>query len=193
MLSVLEQQEAIESHVRSFFKDCPLDLFSWQLGGIQKSIPYFRVMRIKQGKKWIYISNGASAQTKGGTYGCEFILVSPQEDPLLTELLAMVAHYQTAPEHRYIDVGSTIDIGRPWLENSTCSHLLGSLPYPFGPSLEWLCIKSEVHVRFVWLVPITANEALYVSEHGVEALEELFEKSGIKYLDISRQSVLASS
>lgn len=191
MPSVLEQQQAIEAHVRSFFKDCPIELFSWNLGGIKESLPFFRVMRLQQGNKWIYISNGASTLEKGGNYGCEFVIISPKEEPLMVELLAMVAHFQSAPQHRPLDVGSTTAIGQPWLEQSSCTHFLVSLPYPFGPSLEWLHISGETHIRFTWLVPVTEDEAAYAHEHGIEPLEELFEKAQLNYLNVSRCSVLA--
>lgn len=190
MPSVLEQQNAIQAHIRNFFKAEDFKVFSWGLGGIKDSLPFFRVMRLKQGDNWVYVSNGASTIQKGGNYGCEFVLVSPREDPLLVELLAMVAHFQSAPEHRFIDVGNYVKIGRPWLGASACTNLLVSLPYPYGPDLEWLHLDKSQHVRFTWLVPITDDEAKHAAEKGIDALEALFEKTGLAYLDIDRDSVV---
>jgi hypothetical protein len=49
--------------------------------------------------------------------------------------------------------------------------------------------KSQ-HVRFTWLVPITDDEAKRADEKGIDALEALFEKTGLAYLDIDRDSVV---
>jgi len=190
VLSVLEQQQAIEAHVRGFFNNSPIELFSWELGGIKDSIPFFRVMRLQQGNKWVYISNGASIQRKAGNYGVEFVIISPREEPRMVELLAMVSHFHSAPRHQPLDVGSTIAIGEPWLEESTCNHLLLSLPYPFGPRLEWFHMTDAAHARFTWLVPVTEDEAIFAGEHGIEPLEELFEKAQLNYLSVNRSSVL---
>jgi hypothetical protein len=62
-------------------------------------------------------------------------------------------------DKRYrLRAGSAVNIGRPWMDGSGADHLLVSLPYPYGPALE-TCELGERHVRFLWLVPITAAEA----------------------------------
>jgi len=190
--AILDQQKSIEAHVTDFFKGCPVEIFSWEIGNIKESHPFFRVIRVRQEKKWIYISNGASISKRGGNYGCEFFIITPIEDPLMVELLAMVAHYHSAPEFAPLDVGTTVAIGQPWVEGSVCNNLLVSLPYPFGPPLEWLHISKDTHVRFAWLVPITDDEVAYAQEHGVEALEDIFEKAQLNCINVNRCSVLAN-
>lgn len=68
-----------------------------------------------------------------------------------------------------LKVGSTINIGRSWMEGSAADHLLVSLPYPYGPALE-RCELGERPVRFLWLVPITGAEASLVHSEGLGPL-----------------------
>jgi CHC2 zinc finger/Suppressor of fused protein (SUFU) len=93
------------------------------------------------------------------------------------ELLAMVANLHADVRYR-LRVGNTVNIGRPWAEGSAADHLLVSLPYPYGPALE-MCELGERHVRFLWLVPITAAEANLVRSKGLEALESLLEQGNV--------------
>ncbi|MCA9598373.1 MAG: suppressor of fused domain protein [Myxococcales bacterium] len=100
------------------------------------------------------------------------------------ELLAAVAHYHRTGAT--LDVGHTVNFGRPWLPNSTCEYGLLSLPYLDGPKLEWL---AEPEVRFLWLLPVTKREVDFKRKMGLEALEQRFEESGLDFLDPTRESV----
>ena len=39
-------------------------------------------------------------------------------------------------------------------------QVLLSLPYPFGPKLEWCGNAPEKRIRFLWLLPITRRKRL---------------------------------
>lgn len=41
---------------------------------------------------------------------------------------------------------------------ASADHLMVSLPYPYGPDLEW-CETPSGKVQVLWLVPITGAEA----------------------------------
>lgn len=41
-------------------------------------------------------------------------------------------------------------------------------------------------MRFLWLIPITPEEAEFKKQNGLEALEERFEAANFDYLDPSR-------
>jgi suppressor of fused protein SUFU len=45
-------------------------------------------------------------------------------------------------------------------------------------------------VRCLWLIPITRAERDYKKENGLEALAELFERSGFAFMDPLRFSVV---
>jgi hypothetical protein len=106
-------------------------------------------------------------------------------EPESAEILTAVAHYHHTGQR--LDLGHTVNFGKPWVARSCCTHGLISLPYLDGPALEWL---AEPRVRFLWLIPITAAEVAFKRTHGLDALEECFEREGVDYLDPGRPSVV---
>jgi len=115
----------------------------------------------------------------------ELHLFSPMRTESHIELLTVIAHYHLTGE--YLDVGHTVNFGRPWLPESRCDHGLISLPYLDGPKLEWLDWAGN-KIRFLWLVPISAAEVEYKKLHGLEALEARFEECRFDYLNPLRKS-----
>jgi hypothetical protein len=192
--SVITDEEVfdgIRSHLARFWPDRPQEEFVWTLGPIGASLPRFRVRRVapvEPTDPWVYVTVGAWEATAEGAHGSEFFLLSPEENPLHVELLAMVAHLHADPRYR-LDVGSTVNIGRPWMEGAASDHLLVSLPYPYGRALEH-CELGERHVRFLWLVPITAAEANVVRAKGLETLERLLEQSNVDVIAPERPSLV---
>jgi hypothetical protein len=124
-----------------------------------------------------------------GEYSVEFVLLAPDENARHIETLAIVTHYHAITTAK-LDVGRIVNCGRPWLHNSACDHLLVSLPYPFGPTLEW-CRSGTggQDTRFLWLLPITASEASYASSWGVDSLEQRFDQCEIDAIDPQRKAV----
>jgi suppressor of fused protein SUFU len=182
--------EGEQSHIETFWPDRPHEDFIWTLGPTGESLPRFRVRRIAPVKRrdpWVYVTLGVWEATAQDAHGSEFLLLSPEENPLHVELLAMVANLHLDPRYR-LNVGSTIDIGRPWIDGSAANHLLVSLPYPYGPALE-RCDLGERHIRFFWLVPITAAEAELARNNGHEALGRLLEESNVDLLAPKRRSL----
>jgi hypothetical protein len=179
------------SHIGEFWPDREHEEFVWTLGPSRATLPAFRVRRIAPAlpsEPWTYVSVGAWTATPGDTHCLEFFLDSPEESPLHVELLAMVANFHADARFR-LKPGSILDIGRPWMEGANADHLLVSLPYPYGPSLEH-CLVEERHVRFLWLVPVFREEAELARREGVDALERLLEKTAIDVLSTTRSSVV---
>ncbi len=178
------------SHLLRLWPDRPHEEFTWTLGPISMMLPRFRVRRIapvEPRDPWIYVSVGAWEATLDQHHGTKFFLLSATENPLHVELLAMVTHLHADPRYR-LKVGSTIDIGRPWTAGAAADHLLVSLAYPYGPSMEW-CELGEYHVRFLWLVPVTAAEADLVRTHGLEILEQRLEENNVDVIAPDRPSL----
>jgi hypothetical protein len=185
----LSRSDAVRRHLEGFWPDRLHEELAWTLGPIEERVPRFRVRRIAPAVRvdpWIYVSVGASDVADGD--GQEFILLSPTESPAHVETLAMVASYHADARYR-LSVGRVVDIGRPWMEGAAADHLLVSLPYPYGPSLEH-CEVPDGHVQVLWLVPITEPEARYARDHGVEALEQLLEDTGVDVMDPQRRSLV---
>lgn len=184
--------KALLAHVRNAWPENIKERYTWQLGPIQSTLPDFSVLRVdpaSSGEAWIYLTQGAWEIETGLGYREEFFLVSPVESPRHIETLVMLAYFHADPKNR-LDVGSCVNIGRGWIEGATCDHLLVSLPYPYGPKLEYCTVTPELTVRFRWLLPITAKENDYLRTHGLEALEQKFQDAGIDYLDPKRAPVI---
>ena len=191
--SLITDDEVFEgerSHLDGFWPGRVHQEFVWTLGPIAQSLPRFRVRRIAPAGRrdpWVYVTVGAWEATAGDPHGTEFFLLSPSENARHVELLAMVANFHADARYR-LTTGSTMNIGRPWMEGSSADHLLVSLPYPYGPALE-LCQLRERHVRFLWLVPITAAEAGLARTQGLETLERLLEQSNADVISPVRRSL----
>jgi Suppressor of fused protein (SUFU) len=182
--------DAIRRHYSAYWSGRDHEEFEWTAGPIGRRLPGFRVRRIAPGNPadpWVYASVGAWQATDGED-GKEFFILSPSESPSHGETLAMVAHFHADPAHR-LEIGSTMNIGRPWMDGATAGHLLVSLPYPYGVKLEH-CDADGTHVQVLWLVPITAAEATYRRQRGLEALEQLLETNGVDVLSPDRASLV---
>ncbi len=182
----------VRKHIQSVWGDREVEYFSWELGPIRKTLPEFRVARVRplnKNQSWVYVSEGISAVCKPETCRLEVFVLSPWEEALHVELLAMIAHFCADPNFN-VALHSILEIGRPWLEGSLCDHLLISLPYTVGPSLEWMKPQNGEVVRFLWALPITKAEAEFARENDVESLEQLFDKHRINSVDPGRSSVV---
>lgn len=115
------------------------------------------------------------------------ILVSKEvrEFDSLVELLTVVAHYHRTGAH--LGLHHTVNFGRPWLPESSCSYGFISLPYLEGIVLER---SDRVAARCLWLIPVTEAEVAFKRSHGAEALELAFESAELDYLNPARASVV---
>jgi hypothetical protein len=183
--------EAVRRHVRAHWPRNAVEPFVWTIGPIRQTLPDFEVQRVRsnhRGEPWVYVTTGAWDARKPDKHGFEFFLQSPEEDPIHVETLAMVANFHADPKYG-VGLGDVIEIGRPWMDESLCDRLLVSLPYPYGPDFEH-CVIGDHHIRFLWLLPISASEAQYLRANGQEALERKFEEAGINAVDPRRVSVV---
>jgi len=120
----------------------------------------------------------------------ELFLLSPRADDSLAELLTTIALRHAAGE-RHLGVGHSVDLHRPWLDDSVCTRGLVSLPYLFGPAMEQGPRDAWGHSRSIfWLLPITPAEDAFKRTSGLEALEELFAATQISTADPNRSSVV---
>ena len=169
----MDYNQTVLSHLQRFWKHHDIKRFTWALGRIVEELPDFQVFQVipnHADEPWVYVSSGISP-----FLGQEFFIVSPFETPEHIETLAMLAsasmHY---PDQ--FQLGKTVNIGRPWVEQSSFQHFLISLPYPYGQELEYMD-----NVRFFWLLPITHQERLFLDTHSVEELETRFDEVGIAW------------
>jgi len=136
---------------------------------------------------WKYCTIGAGAEGRKRPDRLEFHLLSPVQDSRHVELLAAIAHYHLSGGD--LDEGHIVNFGRPWLPGSLCSYGLISKPYHYGPDLERSADPVLKEVRFLWLIPITAEEREYANAFGLEALEALFEENSLRFWAPDRESL----
>ncbi len=188
----VDAQTAIEAHLRHGFPGQRVVVQGWRTDAM--SAPHVRVLRVDpetRGGLWLHVSSGASvpaAGTPAGVDGSEFVLVTPFKTLRAVELLAMVVYFHGV---QALSVGDTVSVGEPWLPGSTCGHLLVSNPYLLADDLWTLALPGR-SVHFRWVIPITADERAYASQHGLEALEQRFEQAGLEYWDPHRRSVVGT-
>ena len=136
---------------------------------------------------WTYATCGMSQPTDSNPV--ELHLFSPTRTDAHVELLTSIAHYHV--HGQIIGLGHTVNFGRPWIPGSNCDYGLISRPYLDGPALEEFRSSAfENLVQCLWLLPITKAERDYKRVHGLEALEQKFEKLRVNYVDPKRPSIV---
>lgn len=138
---------------------------------------------------WTYATAGCWQAEKACHWRSEFLLTASDERPEHEHLLKLAAFFQLDPKLS-IEFGNVLDIGHPWIAGSTCTHLLASPPYPFAFGEHFECFHVSPCTRFIWLLPITREEASFAKKEGAEKLEALFEHAAIDFLDPFRASVV---
>lgn len=120
--------------------------------------------------------------------GLELHLVTknkPEKEHDIVMLLHAVAEYHRTGAT--LGLGHTVNFGMPWQPGSQCTKGYISLPYLFGPTLEWL---KKPEVRCLWLIPVTPAEVEFKKQQGIDALEDRFEGAQFDYDDPMRASVV---
>jgi hypothetical protein len=184
-------RSAIFRHVQEFWANSKIFENEWQEGPIQESLPGFKVLTVSPEtpqQPIIYVTNGCFLGEPDEHIRHEFFLLARMEQSQHVETLTMLANFHADGRYR-LDVGSVVNIGRPWISDSKCDHLLISIPYPYGPKLEWLTVSSAC-IRFLWALPITSREAAFVELNGSEAMEQKFDAVKLDYLNPHRSSVV---
>ncbi|MFJ2057910.1 suppressor of fused domain protein [Streptomyces sp. NPDC087908] len=181
---------ALERHVRGFWEGHLVEVATWNEGPVFERVPQFstrRVLPVRAGGAWVYVTVGTSLSVPEGE-GTEFLLMSPFADEAHSETLAMVSHYHSFDAHR-LDVGSVVNLGRPWMRGSRMDHLLVSLPYPYGPDLEWSGPDAG-EARFLWLLPVHKSEVDFIKRVSLDEFELLMDAASPNVLDPDRDPIV---
>lgn len=179
--------EGVREHLRRFFDTHPYKEHQWTRGPAVRDLPALRILEFAPGLRtgmWVYATVGASEARVDPRL--EFVLVAPSQDARHIELATMTAWYHLKEQ---LGLGHTLPIGEPWLPGSSCTSMLVSLPYPFGPELERGDLPDG-DVRVLWLLPITEAEKQYRNRAGLEALEQKFDAAPLEYWRPDRASVV---
>ena len=178
-------------HVDKFWNRHEKILHKVEGAAVYAKSPNFRVIEIQPDEvnpiePWAYLSFGAAEMGKGPL--TEFMLLSPfQEERHLATIAQVSLVHSMLPAG--LSPGSTVSLGRGWREGSKLEHLLVTVPYPYGPSVE-NCETKAGDVKLYWLMPITSKEAAFVAKEGLEALELKFEAARADFTKVNRPSVV---
>lgn len=154
------------------------------------TLPDFTVAEFDPGPRIefpVYATLGLSRLASDEQEAIELVLVAPDSDMVHVETLAALASF-VATGKDYGE-GTCFNIGRGWVNGSQADHAMVSLPYPFGPDLEFACHQDR-HCRVLWLLPITRADKEYRIQQGQEALEQAFDAAGLRYWEPHRASVI---
>ena len=183
----------LHDHLGAFFAGHAIERDVWTDGPIEQRAPGFCVWVVAPGPRsstWSYVTDGCWAATRlENGHGLEFVLAANAHDRRYVEIATILAYYHCGPPEQRLDHGHTTWLGEPWVKRSPLTHMLISLPYPYGPELE-IYEHSGGHTRILWALPITEDEKSFRHEHGLEALESRFDEHGIDYANPRRRSVL---
>jgi hypothetical protein len=187
-ITALEYKNQIKSHYETVWGIEGIPRY-WYRGPIERLHLDFCVLEFApslERKMWTYATCWMS--TPNDERPLELHLFSPVKDDSLIELLTVVASFHKNGAR--LDLDHTVNFGRPWLKDSQCSYGLITLPYLDGPRLEDGIIEGVSNpVKFYWLIPITKQEVEYKKKYGADSLEEIFESTGVNYIDLERRSV----
>ncbi|MFF3565724.1 suppressor of fused domain protein [Streptomyces sp. NPDC002574] len=189
LTSESERLSALERHVRGFWGGYIVESAPWEQGPVRERLPWFSCYRVipqRAGKAWVYVTVGSSISGAVGG-GMEFFIMSPVASEVHSETLAMVSHFHSFEAHR-LSVGSVVNLGRPWMPGSLMDRLLVSLPYPYGPELEWAPAEAG-GAQFVWLLPIHQSEAEFIKRGSLDEFESRMDAEGVNILDPTRKSI----
>jgi hypothetical protein len=177
--------DAIRDHYRVFWPSAAVKDEVYVDGLIEHRLPGLHIAEIRP-TDWrgvtILATIGAWTGTRDDNHNLEFLALATSDVRAVRARLAQVAYYNAGPADHRLGVGHTIPIGEPWVKHSGLDHILMSLPYLWGPSLEDLALADR-HVRVLWALPIYRIEAEYRHLHGLEELERKLEADGVDVLD----------
>lgn len=180
--------KAIEAHYNRAWKSEP-NVILFDKGPIHKLSPNFRVLvygPTLYRNMWCYATCDMGIGRNSDQH-IELHIFSAKQDYSLVELLTSAAYYHK--KNCEIGLNDTVFFGKSWQDNSICSYGLISLPYLDGPDLENYVLGNQ-SMKFYWLIPITNEELEYKKKYGAEALEDMFEKSGLEYFNPNRKSII---
>lgn len=187
--SIARYCSSLRNRYEGFWGSSP-EVLRLDRGPVRELPPEFHILRFQpkaRGDTWIYVTCGMSDASFEAPL--ELHLFSPSEYEGHVELLTAVAHFHRTGAR--LGLEHTVDFGRGWFAGSECSCGLVSLPYIDGPELERPQAPPLAAARCLWLIPITERERAFKRKHGLETLEQEFERTKFNYLDAARPSVVS--
>jgi len=160
-------------------------------GRIVQVNPDFELLEIAPGNSrvlWTYATVGMTGEV--GDASLELHTFSSAQNVTWLRILESVAYFHLTAAR--LGLGHTVNFGVELSPGSSLTHGLISLPYLDGPALENFSFQDR-SIRCLWLIPVTKSEVEYRKKHGLEALEEIFQKATLDFANPFRESVIQDS
>ena len=135
---------------------------------------------------WIYATVGLFDIAIGENAIPEIHLFSSEQnnEVLVSALSRLMEYCMETP----LEYGQIFPCGND--VHTNCKHLLATFPFADGEGFPELMIDDK-EIQFIWLLPVTDSESVYMKDHGYETLDEkLFETDDVNFFDWNRPSVL---
>lgn len=132
---------------------------------------------------------GASLVLDHGPRAELVLSVRGRHDSVLRRLAVLAS--SPSVEGLVVTPGASLDLGEPLWDGAPFSAVLVAVPGGIVPDLE--VAPGEEPVRFLPLLPLTANEAAWKRVHGAQALEQRWLDAGTDLRDPQRASVPLTS
>lgn len=179
-------------HLQRVWSGGDHDELAWRLGPVDDVLPRLRIRRItpeKPGEPWVFATVGAW-EAVDSLDRLEFILLTPDERAEYLELLTMLACFHADPRFS-LRFGGTVNIGRPWTDDSRAHELYVSPAYCLPEDLRCHHCCDGGHIDIAWLVPVTPEEAALARSGRGDELEALLDLARANVVDPRRSSVVA--
>jgi hypothetical protein len=133
-------------------------------------------------------SSMALAHEHGVSHAEQYFAVARQAQDVLYDLTAVCATHACGKGER-VDEWGIVSLAQEIPGTRGMSALLAAPAIFEGDAFEYLTL-DELHVRFLWVVPIFASEADFRKRSGAEALQRVFFAKGVDLADFSRHPLV---
>lgn len=115
----------------------------------------------------------------------EIFMGSFQENPLLPQVIAMLATYPFTAK-TFVGVEHTVPFGSTIIPTSRMTAFVFCRPF-YDPQDFWEIKLGTFHIQILWAIPIYESERQFKIRNGWDALRDLFERKGIALGDFERE------
>jgi hypothetical protein len=108
-----------------------------------------------------------------------YVGLVPEHDEVCDALAALTSHAER--EGVTLDHGQAVTVNRPLWPGTHMQSFLVVRPTP--PMLPPIALRHGPRIEFLQAVPLNHNQGEFKSEHGTDALLDLWKQAGVPYWD----------
>jgi hypothetical protein len=116
------------------------------------------------------------------------MLATSQDLADAAQLVKDLASYAEA-KHTFLHWFHLLPLGRRLREDASVTHVLLTVPPISDAGFSTVQLEGK-RIDILWVVPITESEWSFARRQGIDALEELLERTNANVLDLRRASTV---